>query len=60
MEFLVVSPAIRELIREGASSRKILECAVSEGFRSRYQKGLKKVLQGITSMSEIAAFCENV
>lgn len=59
MEFLVVSPAIRELIREGASSRKILDCAVSEGFRSRYQKGLKKVIQGITSMSEIAAFCEN-
>jgi type II secretory ATPase GspE/PulE/Tfp pilus assembly ATPase PilB-like protein len=57
MEFLVISAAIRELIRDGASSRQILETAVKEGFRTRYQKGLKKVLQGITSMSEVAAFC---
>ena len=56
MEFLVISPAIRELIRDGASSRQILEVATQEGFRTRYQKGLKKVLQGITSMSEIAPF----
>jgi type II secretory ATPase GspE/PulE/Tfp pilus assembly ATPase PilB-like protein len=57
MEFLVISSTIRELIREGASSREIHDAAVAEGFRSRYQKGLKKVLQGITSMSEIAPFC---
>lgn len=56
MEFLVISPAVRELIREGASSRQILETVTQEGFRTRYQKGLKKVLQGITSMSEIAPF----
>lgn len=60
MEFLVISPAIRELIREGASSRQILQTATSEGFRTRYQKGLKKVLQGVTSMSEIAPFCVEV
>ena len=56
MEFLVISPAIREMIRDGASSRQILEVATTEGFRTRYQKGLKKVLQGITSMTEIAPF----
>lgn len=59
MEFLVVSPAVRELIREGASSRQILDTVVQEGFRTRYQKGLKKVLQGITSMTEIAPFCSD-
>jgi len=60
MEFLVISPAVRELIRDGASSRQILECVVKEGFRSRYQKGLKKVLQGVTSMTEIGPFCNDI
>ncbi len=60
MEFLVISPALRELIREGESSRKMLEAAQAEGFRTRYQKGLKKVLQGITSMTEVAPFCTEI
>jgi type II secretory ATPase GspE/PulE/Tfp pilus assembly ATPase PilB-like protein len=60
MEFLVVSPAVRELIRDGASSRQILEVVTAEGFRTRYQKGLKKVLSGITSMAEIAPFCTDL
>lgn len=52
-EFLPVTPSIAELIISQASTQSIIDAANKEGFCSLRETGLTKVLQGITSLTEI-------
>jgi type IV pilus assembly protein PilB len=52
-EFLKVSENIQKLILTHASSQEIKNVAVSEGMITLRQDGLKKVIQGITSLEEL-------
>ncbi len=53
-EVMVVSEAIRRLTVEGKSSDEISRVAAAEGMRTLREDGLERVLQGVTSMEEIA------
>ncbi len=52
-EFLPMTECIRELIMANSSTSIIMGHAKQEGFLTLREAGLKKVLQGITSLSEI-------
>ncbi len=52
-EILHVDKYIDELIATQASRNKILDYALSKGFVSMAQDGIKKVLDGITDLEEI-------
>jgi type IV pilus assembly protein PilB len=53
-EVMVVSEAIRRLIVERKSADEVSRVATAEGMRTLREDGLEKVLQGMTSMEEIA------
>ena len=52
-EILKVNQKIRELINTRASIDEIRTAAIEDGFRSMREIGMKKVLQGITTLEEI-------
>ena len=52
-EVLVINQPIRNLILEHASSQQIKQKAVALGMRSLRQSGLKKVLEGETTYTEV-------
>lgn len=52
-EFLVMSEAIRKLLRNNAGNSDIREQAIAEGMITMRQDGMLKVEQGITSISEV-------
>ena len=52
-ELLVVTDKIRELIREQPNLNAIRQEAVSAGMRYLYDDGLRKVLEGETSVQEL-------
>ncbi|HHO77386.1 MAG TPA: type II secretion system protein GspE, partial [Deltaproteobacteria bacterium] len=52
-EVMPVSEEIRELILMGASSTEIKNEAINQGMKSLRQSGLTKVLEQVTSVSEI-------
>lgn len=52
-EVMPVSEEIKELILMGASSTEIKNEAINQGMKSLRQSGLTKVLEGVTSVSEI-------
>jgi type II secretory ATPase GspE/PulE/Tfp pilus assembly ATPase PilB-like protein len=52
-EVLRVTESVRKLILERASSQQIKQKAVSEGMRTLRIDGLQKVLQGITTITEV-------
>ena len=52
-EVLVVNQPIRNLILEHASSQQIKQKAVAQGMRTLRQSGLKKVLEGLTTYTEV-------
>ena len=53
-EVMVVSEAIRRLIVERKSADEVSRVATAEGMRTLREDGLERVLQGVTSMEEIA------
>ena len=53
-EVMVVSEAIRRLTVERKSADEISRVAQAEGMRSLREDGIDKVLQGMTSVEEIA------
>jgi len=53
-EVLAVSPIIRRMITEGATSDDIEEQAVKEGMETLRVEGLKKVLEGVSTIDEIS------
>lgn len=54
-ELLEIGPGIRRLIQQRAPAGLIEACAASQGFRTLWQDGLEKVLQGLTSLEEVQA-----
>jgi len=53
LELLTLTDPIRRLIMNHATSGEIQEKAVSEGMRTMYHDGLKKCLEGVTTLDEI-------
>lgn len=52
-ELIKITDEIKELIRKGASSQELLECARVDGTRSLFEAGREKVLHGITTIDEL-------
>ncbi len=52
-EFLVMSEPIRKLLRNNAGAGEIKAQAIAEGMITMKQDGMKKVKDGITSISEV-------
>ncbi len=54
-ELLTVSKNIRRMIQTGSRAEELQHAALAEGMRSLRQDGIVKVLQGITTLSEVHA-----
>lgn len=52
-EVMPVSEPIREMIVARASSQQIKQKAIAEGMRTLRQDGLQKVIQGVTTYTEV-------
>jgi general secretion pathway protein E len=52
-EFLVMRESIRNLLRNHAGANEIKTQAIAEGMSTMKQDGMKKVKEGITSISEV-------
>jgi general secretion pathway protein E len=52
-EFLVIRESIRNLLRNHAGANEIKAQAIAEGMSTMKQDGMKKVKEGITSISEV-------
>ena len=52
-EILTVTEPVRELILSRASNQQIRQKAISQGMRTLRQDGLQKVLQGLTTYTEV-------
>ena len=52
-EILMVTQPIREMILARSSSQQVKQKAVAQGMHTLRQDGLRKVLQGITTLSEV-------
>jgi general secretion pathway protein E len=52
-EFLIMSESIRNLLRNRAGAGEIKAQAIAEGMLTMKQDGMKKVKDGITSISEV-------
>ena len=54
-ELLTVSKNLRRLIQTGSRAEELQQAALAEGMRSLRQDGILKVLQGLTTLSEVHA-----
>ncbi len=54
-ELLTVSKDLRRMIQTGARAEELQHVALAEGMRSLRQDGIVKVLQGLTTVSEVHA-----
>lgn len=54
-EILRMNLDIRELVLKKAGSEEILEIAKKTGMESMFEKGLRKVVAGITSLEEVVS-----
>jgi len=52
-ELMLMTPRIRELSFQGASTQDIRKAAVAQGMHTLYQDGIRKVLKGITTLEEV-------
>jgi type II secretory ATPase GspE/PulE/Tfp pilus assembly ATPase PilB-like protein len=52
-EILMLTESIREMILQNASSQQIKQKAVAQGMRTLRQDGLRKVIAGLTTLSEV-------
>jgi type II secretory ATPase GspE/PulE/Tfp pilus assembly ATPase PilB-like protein len=57
-EIFTVNNEIRELVRDGASESIIRKAALDTGMITLLQSGLRKVLEGETSMEEVRRVLE--
>lgn len=55
-EWLPVTPRMKDLIADGASSRELREIARSEGLRTLRQAGLDAVRNGATAVDEVLLY----
>lgn len=54
-ELLVVSRTLRRLIQTGSRAEELMHQGMAEGMRTLRQDGITKVLQGVTTLSEVRA-----
>jgi type II secretory ATPase GspE/PulE/Tfp pilus assembly ATPase PilB-like protein len=54
LEILHMDADMDELVARRATTRELREAAVSKGFRPLAEEGLKRVIEGVTSLSEVA------
>jgi len=54
-ELMMVSRELRRMIQTTSRAEQLLHTAMTEGMRTLRQDGIEKVLQGITSLSEVRA-----
>ena len=52
-EVMEMSDALRELVLNGAPATELRRVAMSEGMSTLRQSGLKKVVEGLSSMEEV-------
>jgi type IV pilus assembly protein PilB len=52
-ELMLMTPKIRELAFKGASTQDIRKRAIKEGMSTLYDDGIRKVLEGITTLEEV-------
>lgn len=57
-ELLVIDQNLRELIRENAGKKRILEYVRKQGFKTMLECGLQKAKEGITSIEELQRVLE--
>ncbi|MCX7926687.1 MAG: GspE/PulE family protein [Candidatus Omnitrophica bacterium] len=57
-ELMVVDDEIREMIIAGASTVQLRKKSQAKGMKLLSEDGLSKVLQGITTLEEVARVCE--
>jgi general secretion pathway protein E len=60
LEFLPLSDAIRRLILDRVTAQEIHRAGAAEGMRSMYEDGMRKALQGITSIEEVLRVTRDV
>jgi general secretion pathway protein E len=53
VEVLTISETLTSMIARGASQSELLEQAKNEGFERMFDNGIKKVIQGVTTVEEI-------
>jgi len=54
LELLHMDADIDELVARRATTRELREAAMSKGFRPLAEEGLQRVIDGVTSLSEVA------
>jgi len=54
-ELMMVSRELRRMIQTTSRAEQLLHTAMTEGMRTLRQDGIEKVLQGVTSLSEVRA-----
>jgi type IV pilus assembly protein PilB len=52
-ELLMMGPKIRELSFQGAPTQEIRKEAIKAGMTTLYEDGIRKVLEGITTIEEV-------
>jgi type IV pilus assembly protein PilB len=52
-EIMLVSPEIKEMVLEGASSDELKKTAMRQGMKTLRMSGLQKVKEGVTSIEEV-------
>jgi general secretion pathway protein E len=58
-ELLEVTDPIRDLIRKRASSQDIQAMAIAQGMRTMAQDGLRRCLEGVTTLAEVTRVTED-
>ena len=59
VEFLVMSDDLRRLVMSHSQARQIEERALQEGMRTMYDDGIRKALEGLTTVEEILRVTSN-
>jgi len=54
-EIMVLDEAIREMIYKGANSDELKKCAISRGMETLRMTGIRRMLEGITTVDEVFA-----
>jgi type IV pilus assembly protein PilB len=52
-ELMLMSPKLRELTFNQASTDEVRKAALAEGMKTLYQDGIDKVLRGVTTLEEV-------
>lgn len=59
-ELMPMNSKIRELTFKGASTQEIRKTAVKTGMATLYEDGIRKVLEGITTIEEVFRVAKKV